>query len=77
MADIDDEVPLADIDHEVPALPIASRMKGQDGRPKPHIGPTVDDYKKVWGKTVGKDSDDFWRKVRVSSFSSSRYLGVT
>lgn len=52
---------MADINHEVPALPIAPRMKG--GRPPPHIGPTIDDYKQVWGKTVGPGSDAFWKKV--------------
>ena len=58
---------MAEIDHNnVPAIPIASRMKGQGGYPKPHIGPTIDDYKNVWQKTVGNSSDDFWRKVRLS-----------
>jgi len=52
---------MTDVDHEVPALPIASRMMG--GRPKPHIGPTIDDYRSVWGKTVGEGSDAFWKKV--------------
>lgn len=55
---------MADVDHNVPAIPIASRMKGQGGHPKPHIGPGIDDYQKVWAKTVGNGSDDFWRKVR-------------
>ena len=54
---------MTDVDHEVPAIPIASRMKGEGGRPKPHVGPTIDDYKTLWGKTVGQHSDDFWRKV--------------
>jgi hypothetical protein len=58
---------MTDVDHEVPALPIASRMKGEGGRPKPHIGPTIDDYKTLWGKTVGQSSDDFWRKVGLES----------
>jgi acetyl-CoA synthetase len=46
----------------VPALPIAARMRDST-RPKPHVGPAMKDYQKAHALTVGKDSDDFWRKV--------------
>ncbi|KAG8768771.1 acetyl-CoA synthetase [Serendipita sp. 405] len=53
-----------DYEHEsVPPLPIASRMAGAADRPKPHIGPGIEDYRKAHGVTVGKDSDAFWRKA--------------
>lgn len=58
---------MAEVDHHVPAIPIASRMKGEGGHPKPHIGPAIENYKNVWEKTVGHGSDEFWRKVCLSS----------
>lgn len=58
---------MAEHEHEnVPALPIAAKMRDSAG-PKPHIGPALKDYQKVHALTVGKDSDDFWRKVRTPS----------
>jgi acetyl-CoA synthetase len=55
---------MAEHEHEnVPALPVASRMKGTDGRPKPHVGPGIGDYQKLHSTTVGQNSDEFWRKV--------------
>lgn len=50
--------------HEnVPAIPVAVRMTGIQGRPKPHVGPSIKEYQKFHASTVGKDSDEFWRKV--------------
>jgi acetyl-CoA synthetase len=55
---------MAEYEHEnVAARPVASRMKGTDGRPKPHLGPGLEDYEKLHGKTVGQDSDEYWRQV--------------
>jgi acetyl-CoA synthetase len=63
---------MAEHAHEnVPALPIAAKMRHPDG-PKPHIGPAKEDYEKAHALTVGKDSDDFWRKVRRFSLQVSR-----
>ncbi len=57
---------MAEHEHEnVPSIPVAPRMKGTDGRPKPHVGPGFEDYQKLHGMTVGQSSDEFWRKVRV------------
>ncbi|KAG9103441.1 acetyl-CoA synthetase [Ceratobasidium sp. 370] len=42
---------------------VAPRMKGTDGRPKPHVGPGLDDYKAVHAQTVGADSDEWWAKA--------------
>jgi len=42
---------------------VAPRMKGTDGRPKPHVGPGLDDYKAIYAKTVGTDSDEWWAKA--------------
>jgi acetyl-CoA synthetase len=56
---------MAEHEHEnVPTIPVASRMSGTDGRPKPHVGPTKADYEKLHALTVGASSDEFWRKVR-------------
>lgn len=55
---------MAEYAHEhVSAIPVASRMKGTDGRPKPHVGPDLEDYQKLHGMTVGQNSDEFWRKA--------------
>ncbi|KAL5639920.1 hypothetical protein ACGC1H_006475 [Rhizoctonia solani] len=42
---------------------VAPRMKGTDGRPKPHVGPGMDDYKAVHAKTIGEGSDEWWGKA--------------
>ncbi|KAG8705932.1 acetyl-CoA synthetase [Ceratobasidium sp. 423] len=42
---------------------VAPRMKGTDGRPKPHVGPGLDDYKAVHAKTVGEGSDEWWAEA--------------
>ena len=39
------------------------RLQGQDGRPKPHIGPDYKAYLKEYSKTVGPDSDAWWREA--------------
>ena len=65
---------MAEHEHEnVPALPIAARMR-DPARPKPHIGPTMADYKKVHAHTVGNNSDDFWRKVRCPRLTETIIL---
>lgn len=51
--------------------PIAPRVKGTDGRPKPHVGPSKSDYEQHHAKTVGPQSDEWWAKVRLPAESSS------
>ncbi|KAG8835825.1 acetyl-CoA synthetase [Serendipita sp. 399] len=62
-----------DYEHEsVPALPIAARMAGAADRPKPHIGPGIDDYRKAHSATVGKNADAFWGKAAKEMLYWSR-----
>ncbi|CAE6443101.1 unnamed protein product [Rhizoctonia solani] len=42
---------------------VAPRMKGTDGRPKPHVGPGLEDYKAVHAQTIGEGSDEWWAKA--------------
>lgn len=51
--------------------PIAPRVKGTDGRPKPHVGPSKSDYEQHHAKTVGPQSDEWWAKVRLPAESIS------
>lgn len=54
-------------DH-VEAFPIAARTNGSHpDYPKPHVGPTLEDYKQFHTSTIGgkQGSDDWWRKVRA------------
>lgn len=61
---------MAEHEHEnVPALPIASRMTA---RPKPHVGPGIEDYQKLHSLTVGPGSDEFWSKVSLQCLSQRR-----
>ncbi|KAF8586892.1 acetate--CoA ligase [Ramaria rubella] len=46
-----------------PSHPIAPRVKGTDGRPKPHIGPSRKEYEQHHASTVGPHSDAWWAKV--------------
>ena len=46
--------------------PIAPRVKGTDGRPKPHIGPSRADYEQHHAKTIGPHSDEWWAKVGLA-----------
>ena len=56
--------------------PIAPRVKGTGGRPKPHVGPSRADYELFHGKTIGPQSDEWWTKVSldVADISSSFVL---
>lgn len=47
----------------IPTHPVPQRLQGTDGRPTPHIGPTIDDYRTHHATTVGQGSDEFWAKV--------------
>ncbi|EJD42104.1 acetate--CoA ligase [Auricularia subglabra TFB-10046 SS5] len=51
---------------QIPVHPVAPRMKGTDGRPKPHIGPGIEDYKKAHSVTVGPGSDAWWAQTAQS-----------
>ncbi|KAG8894116.1 acetyl-CoA synthetase [Tulasnella sp. 408] len=48
---------------DAPTHPIAPRVQGKDGRPKPHVGPGLEDYKTFHAKTIGKESDEFWAQT--------------
>ncbi|KZS88023.1 acetate--CoA ligase [Sistotremastrum niveocremeum HHB9708] len=54
---------MADAFEHVPLHPVAPRLQGTDGRPKPHIGPTRADYDKAYAATTGAHSDAFWRQA--------------
>ncbi|WWC72388.1 acetyl-coenzyme A synthetase [Kwoniella pini CBS 10737] len=41
-------------------FPPPPRLRGQEGRPKPHIGPNYQSYLNEWKKTVGPNSDKWW-----------------
>jgi len=42
--------------------PPPPRLQGQDGRPKPHIGPDYKAYLDEYAKTVGPNSDAWWKE---------------
>lgn len=39
------------------------RLQGKEGRPKPHIGPDYKAYLDEYAKTVGPNSDEWWREA--------------
>lgn len=39
------------------------RLQGKEGRPKPHIGPDYKSYLDEYAKTVGPNSDEWWREA--------------
>jgi acetyl-CoA synthetase len=43
-------------------FPPPARLRGEDGRPKPHIGPDYKAYLNEYAKTVGPDSDKWWKE---------------
>jgi hypothetical protein len=45
----------------VPIHPVAPRLK--DGPKKPHVGPTIDDYKALHAQSIGPGSDEYWTKA--------------
>ena len=45
----------------VPIHPVAPRLK--DGQKKPHVGPTINDYKALHSQTIGTGSDEYWAKA--------------
>jgi hypothetical protein len=45
----------------VPIHPVAPRLK--DGPKKPHVGPSIDDYKTLHAQSIGPGSDEYWTKV--------------
>jgi acetyl-CoA synthetase len=55
---------MAEINHDDAIThPVAPRLHGKDGDPKPHIGPSIDDYRKAHEATVGEGSDAWWAQV--------------
>lgn len=54
-------------EHEdAPSHPVAPRLR--DGPKKPHVGPSIHDYKQHHSLTVGPHSDHFWEKVSKCLF---------
>lgn len=51
----------------VPVFPVPERNLGKNGLPTPFISGDLDTYREVWKKTVGDDSDEWWRKVSSRS----------
>jgi acetyl-CoA synthetase len=49
----------------VPTHPIAPRLKG--GPKKPHVGPTIGDYKSLHAQTIGPGSDEYWTKASLNT----------
>jgi hypothetical protein len=45
----------------VPIHPVAPRLK--DGPKKPHVGPTIGDYKALHTQSIGPGSDEYWTKA--------------
>jgi acetyl-CoA synthetase len=45
----------------VPIHPVAPRLK--NGPKKPHVGPTIDDYKALHAQSIGPNSDEYWSKA--------------
>lgn len=51
------------VEEDFRTYPVAARMLGNDGRPKPYVGPGLEDYKKLHATTIGDHSDEFWASV--------------
>jgi acetyl-CoA synthetase len=47
-------------------FPPPPRLQGAEGRPKPHIGPDYKAYLDEYAKTVGPNSDAWWREAAKS-----------
>ncbi|EIW68093.1 hypothetical protein TREMEDRAFT_45054 [Tremella mesenterica DSM 1558] len=55
--------PLPDsVDEADDIFPPPPRLQGKEGRPKPHIGPDYKAYLAEYEKTIGPNSDDWWRE---------------
>lgn len=51
---------MSEFDH-APVHPVAPRLR--NGHKKPHVGPSIHDYKHHHSQTVGEHSDQWWDKV--------------
>ena len=45
----------------VPIHPVAPRLK--NGLKKPHVGPSIEDYKTLHAQSIGPGSDEYWSKA--------------
>ncbi|KAI0305303.1 hypothetical protein B0F90DRAFT_1809075 [Multifurca ochricompacta] len=52
---------MSDTTESVPFHPVAPRLK--NGPKKPHVGPTINEYKSLHAQTIGPNSDEWWAKV--------------
>ena len=61
--------------HEpVPKHPIAPKVR--QGGVIPHIGPSIEDYKKVHAQTIGAQSDEWWGTVSRTTLHSASFSSV-
>lgn len=73
-------VPDSHNDPEHDRFPPPPRLQGQEGRPKPHIGPDFSAYEKVYKQSVGEGSDKWWAEQAqqldwISQFKTVRAGG--
>ena len=55
--------PLPDsIDEADDVFPVPKRLQGTDGYPKPNLGPDYKAYLKEYEKSVGPESDGWWKE---------------
>lgn len=52
---------MSDSPESAPIHPVAPRLK--NGPKKPHVGPTINEYKAAHAQTIGPNSDEWWAKV--------------
>ncbi|KAH9028585.1 acetate--CoA ligase [Lactarius pseudohatsudake] len=52
---------MSDSPQSVPVHPVAPRLK--NGPKKPHIGPSINEYRAAHAQTIGPNSDEWWAKV--------------
>ncbi|KAI9459202.1 hypothetical protein BJY52DRAFT_1267000 [Lactarius psammicola] len=52
---------MSDSPEPVPIHPVAPRLK--NGPKKPHVGPSINEYKAAHAQTIGPNSDEWWAKV--------------
>ncbi|KAH9021648.1 acetate--CoA ligase [Lactarius hengduanensis] len=52
---------MSDSPQSVPVHPVAPRLK--NGSKKPHIGPSINEYRAAHAQTIGPNSDEWWAKV--------------
>ena len=57
-----------------PIYPVAPRLK--NGPKKPHVGPTIAEYKALHAQTIGPGSDEWWAKVGPLTGLNTRTMSI-